>query len=784
MRYRIDDLGWYHFEMLVQSVLKAECGLLVQSWGGHSDLGRDAYANEQLVIRGRHITGPTVFQAKFVQAANAAGAKWKPLLLKAVREEASRIEERIEDDESWTASHYFLVTNAPVDADVRGKIESILRGPLATTTIISLGGADLCDLLDEHPALRRSFPEILSLRDLDALLIDAVNRGVLARSQAAIEESRDLVPVFVPTAAYDRTWKVLEKHSFAVLDGPPEMGKTAIARAVALGHVLSQWQAIECRGPDDFFAAYDEHGLQIFIADDAFGRTEFDPTLARAWERDLPRIFLRLGVKHRLIWTTRKHILQRALREMDLTGKAKLFPDPGEIIVTADDLTLEEKTRILYRHGKQAEIRARLAIRRTAKRVVNHPHFTPERIRRAVTEVMTPVFLDMAEREPLKADEILLKSVKDPTSRMRKSFQRLTGDHQLILVALLDAGYFPTDDVLYTKFAALRGGSRPVFDIYLDDLIGTFVKRRAVPLTTGEEIVSWIHPSYRDLVIDELVQRPELRRTFVLNASPQGVALAVSESGGGEGQREFPLLGDPASIDALVERCRQLATTGDQDDALETLETLCSAIKGGRAPASVAMRLPRAATEVATLIVQRWCANEALLDGSELISYFKLAKVFGDVPLPPIESVWVWLSEVVGSEIDDGEMDSFEIIARWSRLRDVIDEYYTAFAESERFRQIDAATSQRIFDFADEWSGRRPATTNYDDPEHEANRLSAFSDLVMMIDRDGDYLPLSERLTEASDEFKALIPEESDLSFDRESPESSEFSVDEFFADL
>src|SRR6185369_4567014 len=106
---------------------------------------------------------------------------------------------------------------------------------------------------------RRSFPEILSLRDLDALLTDVVNRGVLARSQAAIEESRDLIPVFVPTSAYDLTWKVLERHSFAVLDGPPEMGKTAIARTVALGHVLVDWQAIECRGPDDFFSSYDEH---------------------------------------------------------------------------------------------------------------------------------------------------------------------------------------------------------------------------------------------------------------------------------------------------------------------------------------------------------------------------------------------------------------------------------------------------------------------------------------------------------------------------------------------
>src|ERR1035441_10325739 len=43
VRYRLDDLGWFQFESMVQSLLKAEFGVGVESWGGTNDFGRDAY---------------------------------------------------------------------------------------------------------------------------------------------------------------------------------------------------------------------------------------------------------------------------------------------------------------------------------------------------------------------------------------------------------------------------------------------------------------------------------------------------------------------------------------------------------------------------------------------------------------------------------------------------------------------------------------------------------------------------------------------------------------------
>jgi hypothetical protein len=238
MRYRFDDLGWYQFEWLVQSLLKAELGLGVESWSSpRGDHGRDAYFDGQLAFPAKiPADGPFVFQVKFVENANAAGADPKPAVLAAVRKEATRLKARIVGlGDTWeNPRHYALITNVVLEPSTREEIKTILQSQLPNTTITCLGGGDVANIVDSHPALRRSFPQLLSLRDLNALLEQAVSRDLIERSRAAVDASRDIVQVFVPTTAYDKAWTTLRANHFAVLYGPPEMGKTAIAWMVAL----------------------------------------------------------------------------------------------------------------------------------------------------------------------------------------------------------------------------------------------------------------------------------------------------------------------------------------------------------------------------------------------------------------------------------------------------------------------------------------------------------------------------------------------------------------------
>src|SRR4051794_15117849 len=113
IRYRLDDLGWFQFEWLIQSLLKAELGLGVESWGGSRDHGRDAYSPSPLPFpsRNQESEGPFLFQVKFVEQANAAGSDWRPAILKAIRAESARIAQRIKLRTWESPRRYVLITN-------------------------------------------------------------------------------------------------------------------------------------------------------------------------------------------------------------------------------------------------------------------------------------------------------------------------------------------------------------------------------------------------------------------------------------------------------------------------------------------------------------------------------------------------------------------------------------------------------------------------------------------------------------------------------------------------
>ena len=63
--------------------------------------------------------------------------------------------------------------------------------------------------------------------------------------------------------------------------------------------------------------------------------------------------------------------------------------------------------------------------------------------------------------------------------------------------------------------------------------------------------VEWVHPSWRDLVIESLAADGEARRHFLPRCGVDGVAIALSWGGGASGERERPLLRCDADWDAL-----------------------------------------------------------------------------------------------------------------------------------------------------------------------------------------------------------------------------------------
>jgi conflict system STAND superfamily ATPase len=559
--YRLDDLGWLQFERLCSLVLEADAGLTDLAWLGRADRGRISLVEERVAITGMQpLAGPVSVVVAW------SPANW-PLAAR-VSDLVRRVAAVSSDLGSWCTDQVLVLTNL----DGPKAEQALGHDPFAEDrTVAVLGSAELCAALDRHAGLRRAMPSVLGLRDLSPLIAD----GVRARSSLDVERAQALAGVFWPTRAYERARAVLAEHRFVVLTGPPEMGKTAIAEMLALAQLTDGWEAHECNSPDQLWRVFEPKDRQVFIADDAFGSTEYRPDAAERWARALGRLLAVLDESHWLIWTSRPAPLKAGLRRVQREHGSERFPAPGEVLVDAGDLDLAEKTLILFRHTKarQASRAARHLLRTAGLAIVEHPHFTPERIRRLVTDRIEAL-PELIGNDSWRAE--VERELTSPSEAMRISFGALEDEHRGLLIALLDApaGLIAERDLTATVRRHYAGGLSRAPHELIDRLTDHFL--RVTPQGIG-----WVHPSWRDLVINELREDAAARHRFLGACEVHGTMLALSQEGGSGGERSLPLLVTDGDWDLLGDRLGRLAHQLGHPDLARLLLALGNALGSG-----------------------------------------------------------------------------------------------------------------------------------------------------------------------------------------------------------
>jgi hypothetical protein len=552
--YRLDQLGWLQFEQLASLVVEAEAGLRSLDWRGRSYRGRIALVDGPVAFpgAGERVQGPFVLAVAWVPARRSLSSRLSDLVHRFATL-ASELPLR-------SADRVLVITNL----DGRAAERALTQALFPLTHVVAFGARELSESIDRHAGLRLAMPSVLGLRDLRPL----VSASVRGRSSLDVERAQGLARVFVPTRAHRRAREVLARHRFVVLTGPPEMGKTAIAQMVALAQMTAGWEAHDCLHPDQVWRAFDRERAQVFVADDAFGSTEYRPDSAEHWARELGRILAALDERHWLIWTSRPAPLRSGLRRVQRERGAERFPAPGEVLVDASDLDLAEKTLILFRHVKDHAETAtgRRLVRAAGVAIVEHVHFTPERIRRFVAERLDPLVAATPSTGALERQRDMILAAVDrelatPTEQMATSFGALEEQHRALLIALLDTPAGLTDE--RELAATLRrhhpaGLSRPPHEL-IDRLTDHFVRISSLG-------IDWVHPSWRDLVIEQLRGDSHARRRFLRACGPYGAALVLSTDGGAAGERVLPLLIDDADWDAFTDRAAELLRElGDAD---------------------------------------------------------------------------------------------------------------------------------------------------------------------------------------------------------------------------
>jgi hypothetical protein len=819
--YNLDALGWFQFERLCQSLLKSKCGLAVEAWGRNGDHGRDAYSEEPLRFPAQELTnGPFIFQVKFVSAANAAGSDPMPGLRDGVHKELARIQKRRESNQWSAPRRYCLLTNVSLNADQREVVKKLLKVGLPKSQILIQDGSDISALLDDSPQVRLAFPQILGLRDIFELLDQRVNRDILKRSSLAVEISSDRATSFVATEAYGRALNVLTANRFVVLTGPPEMGKTTIAWMIALARLSGGWEAYECRSPEDFFRVHDPERRQIFVVDDAFGSTEYQPDRANLWADELEKVLRALDNGHWLLLTSRPAPLKQALERLNVKGGGEEFPDPNQVLVDASQLSVQEKAQMLYRHAKSGlkDQAGRDLIKGGAVALVNHEHFTPLRIQRFVNKQVPAILASPeAEREDLMAVAVNT-NLETATLEMTTSFRQLPEDCKVLLISMLDTNESSVYvDDLSRSFKRHLGGipersaeaTAKVIDDHFIRIVAPVSDPSEPPL---EPWVEWVHPSVRDLVIDHLMSDAQARLSFLGKTGIDGLMLALSSEGGAGGDRLFPLL--QSEEDWLETAARIVTLPADADGPLEN--SRLAALLADTARLAKSEEASEHADDLKALtrsgleaLRTHWSDSDLILGNGELRSFYRAsASLLPPVPGPDLTATWLdrWRSVVAGTT--GSIIEEIGAAERWLDLANLLEDYEPLWLKALSFPAAYAETFEGIIEEidAEQRSIDPPRVTESEDLSEYAAAppdltwMSTAEDLIDTIERFDPslgerYETLPGQMEEASsdwreyrenhEEWVALERGERDEDYDERYREEVEvFDLRQFFSDL
>ena len=199
--------------------------------------------------------------------------------------------------------------------------------------------------------------------------------------------------------------------------------------------------------------------------------------------------------------------------------------------------------------------------------------------------------------------------------------------------------------------------------------------------------IEWMHPSWRDLVIDHLASNDHARQSFLRRCGLHGFVLALSSAGGATGERNTPLLVRDEDWDSLTlavlrviesDPCAAGTVLATIHEALQTVRKGDGASKNRPVP-----KLIELAETTLNHLRENWSQNgvnrPAVLD-----LYFLVSEMLPRLlPGPELSRTWEMYTSGALAELNEFDAEEFEI--RLSSFTDWIDLAATIGKNEPRF---------------------------------------------------------------------------------------------------
>lgn len=482
-RYDFQALNDKEFEALCADVLSTHFKVRIERFKPGKDQGVD----------GRWFAAPN--KEVIVQCKHWAGSGYKSLVKHLAKSERSKLDR-------LKCARYVLVTSLPLSRRNKDEIAALLAPYLRSPDDV-FGFEDLNDLLAAHEAVvRRHYKLWLTSSATLSLLL---HNAILGRSRSELELIQQEAPLYVPTADHKRAWEQLSERRVLVLTGEPGIGKTTLARQLALEHVADGWEfaAIE-EDVSEAEAVFSPDGKQLFYFDDFLGRTFLEAMRAKQ-DSHIIRFISRIArdPAKRFILTSRTNILNQGAALSDILADGRIVKDTYELKI--DALSRLDRARILHNHiwhsRLDPEYVNELYEGKRYRRIIDHRNYNPRLVAFVVDD-------DKVSSLPVTSYwSHVLNTFDNPTNVWRHFFEgQLSQDgRDLAYIVVLNGGHVREEE-LRSSFMRLRTRDRANdaeadhrFHVALRHVTGAVINRSIRGESQGAAY-SLFNPSIADYV--------------------------------------------------------------------------------------------------------------------------------------------------------------------------------------------------------------------------------------------------------------------------------------------
>lgn len=589
----LHTIGWRAFQDLCSQVCEVVLRRPVEIFREAQDGGQDAVF---LIPSGAHSTRVGTVQCKHTSDAS------KALKLSDLKPELDHVRILVSAGQADT---YVFMTNMSLDAPVAAQLSARLR-ELGVRKPHIWGRQHIVRTIRSSARLRALVPQVYGLGDLTAILDERVTE----QSRALLDSWIPKLRTYVPTQAHRDAVHAIMNHGVVLLLGNPSSGKSTIGAIIStIFSDKPDSTVLALTSPRDFEAGWNPNDPgRFFWIDDAFGSNVVNNDHVQQWASAFTKVRAAIAHGNRFLLTSRKYIYEAASRRL---GQRNLqeFRD-GSAVVDVGDLTLEEKSQILYNHinfGNQSKLWRGLVKPYMAK-VASVDNFLPGIAERLGDRNFT--------KDILPQEVQLVRFMQEPREHLIDTLNALD---EVLLAALLlvyvhQAGFHPVshDPLAAQAITDLTGFSLQKIQDTFMELKGSFLK-----FSMGKWTFS--HPSISDALTEILREKPHMMAALIRGATI-GAVLDNFACEGSPATQYFLVI--PSILeDALVDRV--LGTPDDLERNWKLFQFLAY-----RSSDAVFKKLIRDSPE----LLDRKCWTDDLLAHSPKIISLAKAKNIGLLP--------------------------------------------------------------------------------------------------------------------------------------------------------